>query len=285
MLRKGLFLFFLILNLCACGDDMSDLTDSLMPTAIGLAPQPVAANTNSALAVGRIQGQGQQVQLIQPVGDIQDPRVVTIGLYAIPQPGQNQGGPLVGKIGFTSGQGSPANVEFDIPMGAANPVLGSTAPNGGVLISVPMSGMTVSAQNLAGVIPRAGDSQLGVVPQIPLVTAFFAVGSRPTTNSVYLTDRLVNRVGAGGLAAAASVDSFVPAFARRARVMRGNTPEAIQVSLIDQGGQVMDGPYNFAINVQAAVIDLPGAVSAVRVTNNSGGPAINQVTVLYEIAI
>lgn len=281
MVRKGLFFFFLTLNLCACGDE-NMITEDVIPNSIGLGEQPVPSNNAIIVTPGRNAGSGPKTLLLNFRGMNSDqPQLVTVVVRARADPSLILGlGPLRGEIAYSTGNGSQAVVEFDIPISLATV---QVPGQGGVSVTVPAAALTVSATNFAAVFPRVGDAPLGATPQVILVSAFLGVGTRPTSNTVFLTDVLVNSV-AGGLGIGASVDSVIPPFAKRARVLRAGPPDAVGTTVLNGQGITMDGPINVITNVQTSFIDLPGGASSVRVTNN-GAAVINRVAVIYEMGI
>lgn len=258
------------------------ITNEVIPNSIGLGEQQVASNNAIILTPGRVAGQGQKILLLNFRGVLVDePELVTVVIRCRADPSLITGlGPIRGEIAYATGNGSQAVVEFDIPIGLATP---ASPGQGGVTISVPAAALTVSATNFAAVFPRTGDSPLGATPQVILVSAFLGVGTRPTTNSVFLTDVVVNSIAAG-LGIGASVDSVIPPFAKRARVLRAGPPDAIGTTILNGQGVTMEGPLNVITNVQAPLIELPGGASSVRVTNN-GAAIINRVAVIYEMGI
>jgi hypothetical protein len=215
------------------------------------------------------------------------PLVMTASVYAA-----GGTGPVVGVARWGAGNGAQQQMEFDVQQGFPQftvPNVTNAATQGGTLFSLPGTSFEIAARNDANLLVNAGGLPLGLVAgaAIPQASASLGTGNRGAAKALTRTMYCIYSPGApgGGLAAAASVQIAVPAFAKRFRVFRFDASASIQVSLTDGTNSLSDGPYNEAANAPPATYELPGWVNSVVVKNTSGALVLQVVGCVFELGL
>ena len=292
--RIGLLLAGLCAGVLGCtdidiypGGDMSIL-DGVPAGSVG---GPIAAVPAAATAAIGQAGQGPWVRLLYAKALNQDqqvitesPRILTASVTGFVRGASNQGGPLVARASWGSGNSGPQQVDFDVQATSTASESGQQTSGGGSIISVPGDYLQIDIRNDGNVIPRnaVGETNLGLLGEV-FATAHFAQGPRASAVPMFRTRFGAFNVGAGVVAAGA-VTVLVPPFARRFTVFR-NPAGAAGIS-IQQNGLVlpMDGPIAVAAGAPCPTFDILQSTGSITITNTGAG-ALQVIGVIFELGI
>ena len=290
-----------------------DLFSGADPSTIGnscppLLPAPKAAQGAPGL------GQPRTVVKFQPSGiggyrtsnvtekQEGDTRVLTVGIYATPNPSNSNGGPITGIALFGSGASGTIQVEFDIPVVTGNEdTFPSSFPpfSGGVQISVPATSVEIRARNDASFIPPqtqtapAQTTAIGLASQTPItVTAAIAAGTKPTYARAFRTVWLSFTPGAPFFAPGNVAACLIPPFATSVRVVRAatgalpaiNPPGEITVMLANSVGTSLDTVV-VPVGTSCPEIPISGQAGTLFVRNTDAAISDVAVAAVFTLGI
>jgi len=230
-----------------------------------------------------------------------DPRVLTVSLYAQPNPPSATSGPVTGIVLFGTGSGNTQIAEFDIPVMNNNieSAISSLPFAGGVQISVPATSLEVRARHDANLIPSSilagtptsvaiGNPTGAVTPPPVLVTGSIAAGVKPTYARTYRTVWMFfNPLVPLPVGDTSAIP--IPPFATSVRVARaqggvgGSSPQ-ITIDVLTAFGNIDTGTIVPA-GTSCPEIQLSGQSAILRVTDSDAAITATAIAAIFTIGI
>jgi hypothetical protein len=247
------------------GDDMSMFRGMNMGNVGGIGIALPAAN---APALSKA-GMGPIIQLVKFVGVVrapdgqralEAPKMLTAAVSV-----RSGTGPIVGRAVWSSGNGSPNVVYFDVPTKLVDDTSPYFGQSDSVLISVPADVLEIDAQNNANLFANSDAAvPLGNSNVAAVANANVADGPRGGGAPITLTAFGAYNPGGAGTAVASIP---VPPMAKSFRVFRNDPADTMSVDIRNFfTAAPLDGPYVIAAGAPSPEFQLPGNAGLVVLT-------------------